>query len=91
MSEFDEKIIIEGLIDLCKVKGIKSFRYNNLSFEFFPLESKAPEPMAMDPLALSKILVDSMPPDSAMLYAAVDDPAPEPILNPSEGNPDQMA
>ena len=55
------------LIEFCQDRGIKRIRSGAFAVEFFP---KMPEPMALDPLTLSKALTDSMPPDSAMMFAS---------------------
>lgn len=63
-----------SLIELCEKKRIKRVKVNDFEVEFFASE---PEPMAFDPVSLSKILTDSMPPDSAMMFASTEDIAPE--------------
>lgn len=62
------------LLELCKSMGVRRVRDGEFEAEFFP---PTPEPMPLDPVSLSKTLADSMPPDSAMLFAATEDPAPE--------------
>lgn len=54
--------------------GVKSFECDGVKVEFF--EPK-PEPMKLDPVTLSKTLTDTMPPDSAMLFASTEDVALE--------------
>lgn len=78
MNPLERVMKIEDLMDLCKAKGIKTFAQNGMSFEFFPSNLKEPEPMALDPVALSKILSASMPADDKMLFAATEDPDPAP-------------
>lgn len=67
---------VEELISLCKDKGIKKVvvgANQGIEIEFFPPQPKQAELMAMDPVSLSKALTDSMPPDSAMLFASSED------------------
>lgn len=71
---------------LCKEWGVKHIKTSGFEVEFFE-PTKKPEPMALDPLSLSKVLAEDMPPDSAMLFAATEDPVPEsvnPISQPRE-------
>lgn len=58
------------LIIFCEERGIKSVAFEQFAVEFFP---KEPEAMNLDPVALSKALTDSMPDDSAMLFASSED------------------
>lgn len=59
------------LIEFCKDKGLKKLRLGDFEAEFFDIK---PQPMSLDPKDLAKVLTDSMPPDSAMLFASVEDP-----------------
>lgn len=59
--------VISELLDLCRSKGVRSFKSGTFEAEFFPSK---PEPMNFDPVELSKNLGPSMPPDSAMLFAS---------------------
>ena len=58
------------LIEFCKDKGLKRVRLGDFEAEFFDTK---PQPMSLDPKDLAKVLTDSMPPDSAMLFASVED------------------
>lgn len=74
MTELKE---MAAFLDLCKLKGVHKAKYENLEIEFFePKLETAP----LDTVALAKALQDSMPPDSSMMFAATEDPAPEPEL-----------
>lgn len=66
-------------LEMCKEFNIKRYRssMNELEVEFFEPKPKTQD---IDTVALTKALADPMPPDSAMMFAAVDDPAPEPQL-----------
>lgn len=57
------------LIEFCESKSIKRVKFGTFEVEFIEKQT----PMALDPLSLSKALTDSMPPDSAMLLASVDE------------------
>lgn len=57
-------------VDTCQARGIKHAKLGRFEIEFF--EDK-PTEMAMDPVSLSKILTDALPPDSAMLFASAED------------------
>lgn len=72
--KYDPIASLRHLLDLCIEKGVKRIKHGEIEAEFFP---KASEPMALDPLALSKVLMDSMPDDQAMLFAATEG-IPEP-------------
>lgn len=82
--------VIEKLIDHFHAQGLSIKRISSagVEIEFFP--PLAP-PMDLDPVSLSKTLAESMPPDSAMLFASTEDPAPEPTLNHSDGKNEPMA
>lgn len=66
---------VRRLSAFCEGKGVSRVKCAGIEIEFFP---RASEPMALDPVALSKILTDSMPPDSVMMFAANEDPIHEP-------------
>lgn len=59
------------VIRFCSTWNIKRFKLGEFEVEFY---QKAAEGMALDPVSLSKTLSESMPPDSAMLFAATEDP-----------------
>lgn len=74
------------IFELCREFGVKSLSADERNahvqhVEFFEKKSDTP----LDPVSLAKALTDSMPPDSAMLFAATEDPNPTPQL---PGNPD---
>ncbi len=58
------------LIKFCEKHGVKRVKLDAFEVEFFP---SAPTSMELDPVSLSKILTNSMPPDSAMMFAATED------------------
>lgn len=72
--------VVNEIIKLCKDNGIRRFRNDCCEIEFF--DSK-PETMSLTPQDLSKVLTDSLPPDSTMLFASSEDI--EENLNPSQG------
>lgn len=67
------------LFALCKEFGVKSIKEYGIEAEFH-VEQK--EQMSLDPKTLAKVLSDSMPPDSSMLFASTEEitdaPAPGP-------------
>lgn len=75
------------LIKFCEKHGIKRVKLGDFEAEFFETKSE----MKLDPLSLSKTLSDSMPPDSAMLFASSEDLPIEPNLNQSDGKQSDMA
>lgn len=58
------------LVEFCEGKRVKRVKSGTFEVEFF---DQTPEPMKLDPVSLSKALTDSMPPDSAMLFASTED------------------
>lgn len=73
MNESKNLIGIEDVLTLFKKHGVKKCRYleddYTLDVEFF--DERKPD---TDVDAISKVLTDSMPPDSAMLFAATEEP-----------------
>jgi hypothetical protein len=63
------------LIMFCKEQGVARVKMGT-----FEAELRAPQVQLneVDLTNISKNLMDSMPPDSAMLFAAVEDPVKEP-------------
>lgn len=64
-------ISLKEILELCAQHNVKRVKCADIEIEF--------EPKAQDlsPTALAKTLAESMPPDSAMLFAATEDPAPQ--------------
>jgi len=62
--------LMKQLIKLGKENNIKFFKCGALELEFF---AHIPEPMSLAPQDLAKVLSDSLPPDSAMLFASSED------------------
>jgi hypothetical protein len=71
-------------IEICKSNGIKHAKLGSFEVEFYPTPVA---PMALDPVSLSKAFSDSMPPDTAMLFASSEDlnDQQESTLNQSDG------
>lgn len=61
---------IKKIIDLCESKAVKRLKIDTFEVEFF---QKTPEPMNLDQVTLAKALSDTLPPDSAMLFASAED------------------
>ena len=74
-------MIDEQNIELLRKHNVKSYKADMSSWavEFF---APTPEPMDLSIKNLAKTLTDSMPPDSAMLFAATENPTPTPPGNP---------
>jgi hypothetical protein len=62
--------VISELLDLCKAKGVMRIKTGTFEAEFF---ADKPTPMDMSPKAIASAMSDSMPPDSAMLFASSED------------------
>jgi hypothetical protein len=77
----DEYKTVQHLVDYCQGKNVKRIKLMGVEVEFF---DQQPAPMSLDPKDLAKTLTDSMPPDSAMLFASSEDMADE-TLNHSDG------
>jgi hypothetical protein len=67
MTEFES---VQNIINLCEKRNVKRIKLLGIEVEFFEPRS---EPMPLDPKALANILTESMPPDSAMLFASTED------------------
>lgn len=62
----------KALLEFCERKNIKCVKFEGLEAEFFKAE-----PAPLDTKELVKAMTDSMPPDSAMMFAStegIDDP-----------------
>lgn len=75
----------QKLIKFCEGRRIKHLSFGQFSVEFFP---KEPEAMKLDPASLAKTLSDSMPPDSAMLFASSEDMDTENLIPQQRENND---
>lgn len=75
-------IELKEALSLCTQWGVKHLKTGDFEVEFFE-QKKEPEPMPLDPVNLSKILSDSMPPDSIMQFAATEE-IPDPVNPKSE-------
>lgn len=62
--DFEEKLI------LFRKYGVKRYNSETGEVEFFEPKPEAP---ALNPKELAEALADSMPPDSAMLFASAED------------------
>lgn len=64
-------ITLKEILELCSKHNVRKVKCADIEVEF--------EPKAQDlsPNVLAKTLAESMPPDSAMLFAATEDPAPQ--------------
>lgn len=73
---FEHFKYLNELLGICAKYNVKSYKRGGIEIELF--ETKATvEPMSFDPKDLVKAFSDSMPPDSAMLFASSEDIIPE--------------
>lgn len=61
------------LIEFFQKRGLMRVKMGEFEVEFFEPKSPDIQPMALDPVSLSKVFSDQMPPDSAMMFASTED------------------